>query len=442
MVVPARTFFPDHYDASENAACALFDRTCAFMGIDRTAVELVFYQPTHRPGLARSLRRSQLSWAGQFESRESNNIVRVAITLLPLPELLLAVYAHELCHQHLLGSKRIRAEDQDHELVTDLATVFFGMGVFNANNSLRDRYRLDRRGEEAGILGYLTPPIWAYALALCAWLRDEAQPDWGKWIRPALRKSFRQSLDYLLRTGDVNVVDGGQLDEEARVELLKFEYPAFARATIISAKTADVRDERPPQNSNVKIAQEDVEIDAEDPDSVELLLEASHFVEAGAWEPAIERLNEVIRRDPENGTAYQQRAFVLLELGKFNDALVDAEAAVSFERDDFESYLARGAAYIKVGRLEEALADLTRYIDEEDVRATDGRRPSRGYYFRGLAHAGLGDDRRAIRDYGRAIRRWPDWPEPYEARAEAYERSGNEDLASTDRDEARRRATP
>src|SRR5262249_46679267 len=74
MVVPARTFFPDHYDNSEAAARALFDRTCTFMGIDRAAVELIFHQPTHRPGFARSLRRSDMSWAGQFESRESSNI--------------------------------------------------------------------------------------------------------------------------------------------------------------------------------------------------------------------------------------------------------------------------------------------------------------------------------------------------------------------------------
>jgi tetratricopeptide (TPR) repeat protein len=169
---------------------------------------------------------------------------------------------------------------------------------------------------------------------------------------------------------------------------------------------------------------------------------ASQHIETAAWDEAMERLNELIAKEPENGTAYQQRALVFLELGKFDDSLADAEAAVRFEPGDAESYLARGAAYVKVGRFDEALLDLTRYLDEEDVRATHGRRPSRGYYLRGLAHAGLGDFHRAIRDYRRAIKRWPDWPEPYEARAEAHELLGSEDLARADRDEARRRATP
>ncbi len=43
----------------------------------------------------------------------------------------------------------------------------------------------------------------------------------------------------------------------------------------------------------------------------------------------------------------------------------------------------------------------------------------------GLAHAGLGDVQKALKDYNRAIRLWPDWPEPYEARAEAYKFVGD-----------------
>jgi hypothetical protein len=180
IVVPTRQFFPDHYDNSEAAARVLFNRTCFFMGIDCAGVEMVFYQPTHRPGLARRMTRSRLEWAGLFEAREATNLVRVDVTLLPLPESLLAVFAHELAHHLLLGSKRISESDPDHELVTDLTTVFFGMGIFNANDSVENRYRLNRRGDEIGRLGYLTPATWGYALALCAWLRNECKPAWAR----------------------------------------------------------------------------------------------------------------------------------------------------------------------------------------------------------------------------------------------------------------------
>lgn len=126
----------------------------------------------------------------------------------------------------------------------------------------------------------------------------------------------------------------------------------------------------------------------------------------------------------------------------FDDALNDAEAAIRLEPDDCDSYLARGAVYIKVGKCEQAILDLTRYIDEVDVSGASGQHASRAFYLRGTAYAGLRNFRQAIKDYSRSINRWPDWPEPYEARAETYESIGDSKSAGADRERARRRATP
>ena len=443
IVVPTRQFFPEHYDGSEVAARALFNRTCVFMGTDPASVELVFHQPTHRPGLARSMVRSRLDWAGQFQFGEGKNLVRVDVTILPQPESLLAIFAHELAHQLLLGAGRICEHDPDHELVTDLATAFFGMGIFNANDSLVNHYRLNRRGDEIGALGYLTPTIWGYALALCAWLRNEEKPAWTDWLRPAIRRIFCQSLAYLVRTGDAQVVDGGQLDVHGRVSALRAEYPSFALADDIrSGKTYSQDSEWNEDLEAQADIEEGTEVSTSRVETVELLMAASQHIEAGEWSEAHECLNAVIRFEPENGTAYQQRVWVLLELGMLAEALQDAELAVRMEPDDSESYRARGATCLKAGQFEQAVVDLTRYVAEEDTSVAIGTRASRGYYLRGLAYAGLGDVRKAIKDYGRAIRCWPDWPEPYEARAEAYELVGNSARARADHDEARRRAAP
>lgn len=453
FVVPSREFFPDRYNNSERAARALFDRTCGFMGIDATVVELEFYQPTHRPGFARSLIRTPLEWAGQFQLRDGKNLVRVDVTLLPLPESLIAVYAHELAHQLLLGSQRICADDRDHELVTDLTTTFFGMGVFNANESLRNQYRIDRRGDEVGRMGYLAPENWAYALALCAWLRDERKPAWARWLRPQVRRVFQQSLAYLARTGAAELVDGGPLDENARIDLLQSDYPRRATSEVVQPNESEALGHEPDddeaagdESSDGLGSEPGLDGGSNAPptrvDSVALLLEASQYVEAEEWEKANECLSDVIRHEPTNGTAYQQRALVLIELGMFPEALKDAEAAVRFEHDDSESYLARGAAYVEVGRFEEAIADLARYIKDVDEPVASGRHASRGFYLRGLAHAGLRNFSAAIKDYSRAINRWPDWPEPYEGRAEIYELIGNTKRAQADRAQAHRRATP
>ena len=59
---------------------------------------------------------------------------------------------------------------------------------------------------------------------------------------------------------------------------------------------------------------------------------------------------------------------------------------------------------------------------------------------RGRAYAGLGELRRAVSDYTKAINGWPGWAGPYESRADAYEQLGMEKKALADRYEAARRA--
>ena len=443
IVVPDRQFFPEHYDGTEEAARGLFNRTCDFMGIKPSRVELIFHQPTHRPGLARNIERSRLDWAGQFQLGLGRNIVRVDVRLLPLPESLLATFAHELAHHMLMGSGRINADDPDHELVTDLTTTFFGMGVFNANDSLINHFRIDRRGNEITSLGYLHPSSWGYALALCAWLRNEEKPAWADWLRPAIRKTFRRSLAYLARTGDVQIVEGGQLEVRERVSALETGYPIIAITYDLEFNPPDYDDSESDENADISADIEDPpESSASCEESVELQLAASLHIRTGEWKEALECLNAVIRLEPDNGTAYQQRVWVLLELGLNGEAMDDGELAVSLEPDDSESYRARGAAYHKIGKFEQAVVDLTRYIAEENIPTSSGIHASRGYYLRGLAHAGLGDMRKAIKDYSEAIRCWPDWPEPYEARSEAYQHIGKPALALADQDEARRRAAP
>ena len=45
-----------------------------------------------------------------------------------------------LGHVHLLGHGRIDDEAEDHEPLTDLLTVLFGMGVFTANAVIREHH--------------------------------------------------------------------------------------------------------------------------------------------------------------------------------------------------------------------------------------------------------------------------------------------------------------
>lgn len=57
----------------------------------------------------------------------------MALRELDEPEHMIATLAHEIAHIKLLGENRMEEND---EIMTDLKTLFFGLGVFNANAAL------------------------------------------------------------------------------------------------------------------------------------------------------------------------------------------------------------------------------------------------------------------------------------------------------------------
>jgi hypothetical protein len=103
------------------------------------------------------------------------------------PMRLIAVVAHELGHQRLLGEGRLDSDRADHEPLTDLAAVHFGMGIFDANAA--SDFTQGSAGWRRQTLGYLTEPMDGYALACYTRARGDAGPAWAMW-RPRRRAGW------------------------------------------------------------------------------------------------------------------------------------------------------------------------------------------------------------------------------------------------------------
>ena len=90
--------------------------------------------------------------AGLFlDKNESGNYeIFVERKNLSDPENLVATLAHEFAHIKLLGEKRLAFND---EFSTDLTTVVFGLGVFNANASFKEHKSYDSYRHNS--IGYL-----------------------------------------------------------------------------------------------------------------------------------------------------------------------------------------------------------------------------------------------------------------------------------------------
>jgi hypothetical protein len=203
IILPIAEFFPDPWDGSRKAVRCMFRRVCEYMMVDPEDVELKIF--TDRA------ESSPLPWTGgtaagtwqRGDGPWKKGVVRVARDMLERPSDLVGIMAHELAHQRLLGEERWDADAHDNELLTDLAAVYHGFGVFLANNPRKSTGQLDYwPGTTLYKPEYISEPMLGYALAHIAWFRDEERPAWAKHLRWAPRAVFKQGLRFLQQTND------------------------------------------------------------------------------------------------------------------------------------------------------------------------------------------------------------------------------------------------
>ena len=131
VVVPSREWFPARYTNSEDDIRNIFERVCGFLDLDPDRFQLRFHgtcgQESEEP-------------LGTYESKQHGpETISVNCHEVKDPMSLVATIGHELSHALLLGERRILPGVSDHEWLTDLTTVFLGLGVFSANSAMREQ---------------------------------------------------------------------------------------------------------------------------------------------------------------------------------------------------------------------------------------------------------------------------------------------------------------
>jgi hypothetical protein len=209
VVLPTAEFFPGAYSGTEDDVREVLDLLCGFASVDRSSIVLEFYGDDGEDTLTRELglTRHSRSAAGHYRHEGDRTIIAIDSTLAAQPARLIATIAHELGHARLLGEERITADRRDHEPLTDLLTVYLGLGVFTANAAFD--YRQDHRQRTTQRLGYLTEPMFGYGLACHAWLRGERRPAWARHLDTNPRVVMRSGLRYLARVAPTRELPGG-----------------------------------------------------------------------------------------------------------------------------------------------------------------------------------------------------------------------------------------
>jgi hypothetical protein len=209
VVLPDDKYFPDAFERNQSSVEKLLHRICEYMQIDQTLVKLEMFSDE-----ADELRENSL-WsigtnrpAGIYFGRESVRdedgaaVIALKSSVLKDPMVLVATLAHELGHLILLGGGHLDDSVPDHEPMTDLLTIFLGLGIFTANSAARFKHHDHGGGWHSWSmrrLGYLSQGIYGYALAKFAFERGGSKPEWIRHLPTNVRVYFKRSRAWLAK---------------------------------------------------------------------------------------------------------------------------------------------------------------------------------------------------------------------------------------------------
>lgn len=198
VLLPDYKHFPIKYDGSEETAFKTLEIVARQMEVPVEKIRLDFYD--ENPKAVTEGNPGGMYWG---KSENGNFEISLVTKLLNEPEAMVATMAHEIAHIKLLGEDRLQEND---EPLTDLATIFFGLGVFGANTAFQTSR--NSRYFMWSTSGYLTQMEWGYALALFALVRNEPEPGWANFLCTNVKADFKQGQNFIANNRDKIMLPG------------------------------------------------------------------------------------------------------------------------------------------------------------------------------------------------------------------------------------------
>lgn len=351
----------------------LFAFVCQKIGLDPQSIATNIFNDLHsktwhnlRP-IPYSSKEDILGlYYNTYRDDENKFHIDIAKSLLTQPIVLVDVLAHELMHVKLLGYQYMSGNGLDMELLTDLACIYFGFGIFAANAIFHSKtYDYYTK------IGYLNESATAYANALICKISKTNPDKIFHYFSENADKYFRQSIDYLNNTSHFD-----------------FQELKMNKADLIFQSWKKI--EHGFKNKDIELV-----IDAcqklllEQPKNLLVLNNLGYaMILSENYKEAIGFFNKAVAIDSFFDYPFNNRGFCKLQLGDLEGALVDMETA--WEMNSENSYVWRnlGIYYLVVNELDKSLEYLEKAM-EMDKETEDIN------YYLGKIHQVLGNDEKA-----------------------------------------------
>lgn len=201
ILLPDTEYFPINFDGLQHVVYEVLPVLCEQMEINIKDIQIDFYKEggmEFKNDFGQSLFTQQYKnknyTTGLYfgKNEEGKFLIGLEDSLLDKPYKLIATMAHELSHIKIMGENRLQNPD---ERLIDLVTVFFGIGIFNANAAAIFYKNLNAWGYSKQ--GYLTQQEWGYSLSLYSFIRKGTDTSWIKYLTPNIKSDFLKSQKFI-----------------------------------------------------------------------------------------------------------------------------------------------------------------------------------------------------------------------------------------------------
>jgi tetratricopeptide (TPR) repeat protein len=345
VLVPNYDNFPIKYNGQPNTVLETMKIVARQMEISPEEIHIDIYKEGQREIDTGSVMGNRMFLqnkegekysGGLYFGKQDDGKYHIAIEERKLkdPLQIVATLSHELSHIKLLGEKKIEKNNED---LTDLTTVIFGLGIFNANVAFQTKNGYDSWSWSKS--GYLSQMEWAYALALFAHIKEEENPNWISFLSRNIKSDFIKSTNFIRSNPDKIFKSKSKSRENNQQNEIENKINKssanrnFEEVIIAYKKLLESNPNSKGTYNNIGYA----------------------MIQQKKYSEAIEYFDKAIELDKRWDFPFNNRGYCKLQLGDLKNAFIDINNAC--EMNPFNSYAWRnlGAYYLKTNEFKMAL---------------------------------------------------------------------------------------
>lgn len=370
FILPTQDNFPYSDLNDSDQFQKLFVQLCKYWDVNSNEIEIKFFDDFKSKQWTTWIPRGKFEeptglYSKNSRSEEKQFIIQIAKSNLLNYQALVSVMSHELAHVKLLGGNYVHRNAPDMEPLTDLASMFFGFGIFVANScQTKDINWISQRG-------YLPKQLISYINSLICHITDYSHEECLKYLNFNTSDLFKQDCKFLQSTGDTTLTKDKIYQSNSIFKIGKQILEGFEKRDF---------------NSILEASEKLLETNSKDINAYNYI--GYVFLLKKEYDKAIDYFTKAIDIDPYWDYPYNNRGYCKLQLGDIENAYFDIHSSYEMNPENSFAWRNLGAYYLKLGDSKEAL----RYFEEAEK--IDPKTELINFYF-GHAYEQMGNAEKA-----------------------------------------------